>query len=281
MNFTQTRILSTLLLGWSTGLWLAGAVLMAIPLSTATERATLAPPLAAVVCALLVLALVLRWPADTPAQAAAMVFGALVVWSAWLLWRDDFSAGLPMALMAGVAGLVLCALRLQPIHTPHAMPWLLWAALLEGLALMMPLTALLPTIADALGMVVVLGFLWMLASVFGGVAGHRAFEAGALQASPIVAVCLVPWGVGAASLVLGVAMGQTGVWVAWGYMVASLLSGWAAFGSRRRLLQHLDQAQTENPTMTKPLPLIQTTFANMLSRFCHQLPDDDVLNCRD
>lgn len=32
--------------------------------------------------------------------------------------------------------------------------------------------------------------------------------------------------------------------------------------------------------MTKPLHLIQTTFANMLSRFGHQLPDDDVLHRR-
>ena len=37
---------------------------------------------------------------------------------------------------------------------------------------------------------------------------------------------------------------------------------------------------TTEPTMTKSLPLIQTTFANMLSRFGHQLPDDDVLHRR-
>lgn len=230
---------STLLLGWSTGLWATGAVLMAMPLTTAADRATLALPLAGLVCALLLAALALRWPADTPSQAAALVFGSLVVWGTLLLWRGDFGEGITLAFVAGVAGLVLYGLRLQPLNAPHAMPWLVWAALLEGLALMMPLAALLPTAADALGMVVVLGFLWMLASVFGGLAGHRAFEAGALQASPIVAVCLLPWGVGAASLVLGVAMGQTGVWVAWGYVVASLLSGWAALGSRWRLLQQL------------------------------------------
>ena len=34
---------------------------------------------------------------------------------------------------------------------------------------------------------------------------------------------------------------------------------------------------TNTPKPEKPLALLQATFADMLSRFGHQLPDDDVL----
>lgn len=37
---------------------------------------------------------------------------------------------------------------------------------------------------------------------------------------------------------------------------------------------------TPQPHPGKPLPVLQATFANMLSRFGHQLPDEDVLHRR-
>jgi hypothetical protein len=293
---------STLLLGWCAGLWSVWVVLNLFPFGQTNLTMTLV--VAGAAALLLLAGLLLHGPRDTPSLACAMVFVCLVPWSTWLVHR-----GLPSeaGLLAGAAALaawLLYGLRLSGLQRlasgailkrPHVLPWLFWAALLEGLWLMMPITAVLPQ-DEALGTVLVVGFLWMLASALGALAGHRAHENSLPEAKgpPLIfGVCLVPWAMGAASLVLGMALGQhTGHWVAWGYVAASLVSAASAFVSRQRILNLVLQrapvkappaestSMTPPPHPGKPLPVLQATFANMLSRFGHQLPDDDVLHRR-
>lgn len=246
INTHPNCILSSLLLGWAFGLWAAWAMLNWFPFGKADTTMTIA--VVGSVMALIVVSLALDWPLDTPSQTSALVFAGLALWSTWLLHRGLSSQGLVLASVAALTGVLTYGLRLTGLSQyengamlkrPHVTPWLFWAALLEGLFLLMPITAVLPA-AEALGTVVVVGFLWMLASVFGALAGHQAHETSLPEVKvlpPIFGVFLIPWAIGSASLVLGIALGQhTGKWVAWGYVAASLVSAAAAFISRQRIL---------------------------------------------
>ncbi len=232
-----------MLLGWSAGLWAIWAVLNWFPFVEADSPMIL--PVAGVVLVLFVASLVMDLPAAKSARASAMVFIGLILWSTWLLHGGSTSIGLSLAALAGllIYWQHLDGLSQQGngaiLKRPHVLPWLFWAVLLEGLCLMMPITALLPE-GEPLGMVLVVGFLWMLASVFGSLACHPAHETSLPEIKappPILGVFFVPWSIGVLSMVLGIAFHQTGVWVAWGYVLASLFSAGTAFISRLRILQ--------------------------------------------
>jgi len=243
INSTQKRVWSSLLLGWATGLWAVWAVLNWFPFVETGSPMIL--PVAVAVLVLFVWGLAMDLPSATPDRVVAVVFIGLILWSTWLLHGGSSSIGLSLAAMAGLLAYWRQLNRLSQqgdgaiLKRPHVMPWLIWAALLEGLCLMMPITALLPE-GEPLGMVLVVGFLWMLASVFGAPSGHYAHETQLPEVkapTPIIGVFFIPWGIGVLSMVLGAALEQTGVWVAWGYVAASLVSAGTAFISRLRILQ--------------------------------------------
>lgn len=239
----QPQVLSRLLLGWSAGLWAVWAVLNWFPFVETGSPMIL--PVAGAVLVLFIGGLVVDLPSATPDRGVAVVFIGLILRSTWLLHSGSSSIGLSLAAMAGLLAYWRQLNRLSQqgdgaiLKRPHVMPWLIWAALLEGLCLMMPITALLPE-GEPLGMVLVVGFLWMLASVFGAPSGHYAHETQLPEVkapTPIIGVFFIPWGIGVLSMVLGAALEQTGVWVAWGYVAASLVSAGTAFISRLRILQ--------------------------------------------
>ncbi len=243
INSTQKRVWSSLLLGWATGLWAVWAVLNWFPFVEVNSPMIL--PVAIVVLVLFIAGWVMDLPPATPDRVAAAVFIVMVLWSTWLLHGSTTSIGLSLAAPVGLLVYWQHLDRLSQqgngamLKRPHVLPWLFWAALLEGLCLMMPITALLPE-GEPLGMVLLVGFLWMLASVFGSFSCHSAYETSLPEIKappPILGVFFVPWGIGVLSMVLGIAFQQTGVWVAWGYVLASLLSAGTAFISRLRILQ--------------------------------------------
>ena len=232
-----------MLLGWSAGLWTVWSVLNWFPFVDTGSPMIL--PVAVAVLLLFVGGLVMDLPSATPDRVVAVVFIGLILWSTWLLHGGSSSIGLSLAAMAGLLAYWRQLNRLSQqgdgaiLKRPHVMPWLFWAVLLEGLCLMMPITALLPD-GEPLGMVLVVGFLWMLASIFGAPSGHYAHETQLPEVkapTPIIGVFFIPWGIGVLSMVLGAALGQTGVWVAWGYVAASLVSAGTAFISRLRIFQ--------------------------------------------
>jgi len=243
INTPPNRVLSSLILGCSTGLWAVWAMLNWFPFIEADSPLIL--PVAVLVLVLFIAASVMDFPPATSDRVAAAGFIGLVLWSTWLLHGGATSIGLSLAALAGLFVYWQHLDRLSQqgngtiLKRPHVLPWLFWAALLEGLCLMMPITALLPE-GEALGMILVVGFLWMLASVFGSLAAHPAHESSLPDIKappPILGVFLVPWSIGVLSMVLGIALEQTGMWVAWGYVLASLLSASTAFISRLRILQ--------------------------------------------
>lgn len=239
----QPRVLSSLILGWATGLWTVWAVLNWFPFVETGSPMIL--PVAGAVLVLFIGGLVVDLPSATPDRVVAVVFIGLILWSTWLLHGGSSSIGLSLAAIAGLLAYWQQLNRLSQqgdcsmLKRPHVVPWLFWTAILEGLWLMMPITALLPD-GEPLGMVLVVGFLWMLTSLFGSLAAHPAHETSLPEIKappPILGVFFLPWGIGVLSMVLGIALEQTGVWVAWGYVLASLISGVTAFICRLRILQ--------------------------------------------
>lgn len=235
INTLQNRVWSCLLLGWATGLWAVWAMLNWFPFIKADSPLIL--PVAAVVLVLFIAGVLVDLPPATSDRVTAAVFIGLVLWSTWLLHSGSTSIGLSLAALAGLLVYWQHLDRLSQqgngamLKRPHVLSWLFWAALLEGLGLIMPLTAFLPE-GEPLGMVVVVGFLWMNASLIGGPSGHYTHETSLPEIKappPILGVFFIPWSIGVLSMVLGVA--------AWGYVLASLLSAGTAFISRLRILQ--------------------------------------------
>lgn len=94
------RVLSPLLLGWSTGLWAVWAMLNWFPFIEADSPMIL--PVAVVVLVLFIAGWVTDFPPATSDRMVAAGFIGLVIWSTWLLQGGATSIGLSLTALAGL-----------------------------------------------------------------------------------------------------------------------------------------------------------------------------------